>query len=317
MRERTLTDFQRHNDSFRRNQVLEVLPEYYQRDYPFLLTFLEEYYAYLDSDETFSAINELFGIRDIERTQLKFLDQIFAEVGGGAGAGNFTDPREALRNFANYFRVKGTLFSSEVFFRAFFGEEVEVIYPKKDLFIVNESLIGPQSIKFIQDGKLFQIFSILIKSSIPLSQWNTLYKRFVHPAGWFLGAEVSFDTTTTIGINTPDVIETSVTDIVVSSTSLPLLPGALAKPYEMAVFLGDGSDSDTDQTIIRHRRVSEYANVEVDELVASYGQIAPNPDGLLDINSPTFDEDSGRPTGAVRMSNTIERMSFDRFEDYL
>ena len=128
---------------------------------------------------------------------------------------------------------------------------------------------------------------------------------------------MSFDTTTTIGINTPDVIETSVTDIVVSSTSLPLLPGALAKPYEMAVFLGDGSDSDTDQTIIRHRRVNEYANVEVDELVASYGQIAPNPDGLLDINSPTFDEDSGRPTGAVRMSNTIERMSFDRFEDYL
>ena len=118
MRERTLTDFQRHNDSFRRNQVLEVLPEYYQRDYPFLLTFLEEYYAHLDSDETFSAINELFGIRDIERTQLKFLDQIFAEVGGGAGAGNFTDPREALRNFANYFRVKGTLFSSEGFFRA-------------------------------------------------------------------------------------------------------------------------------------------------------------------------------------------------------
>ena len=111
-------------------------------------------------------------------------------------------------------------------------------------------MIGPQSIKFIQDGKLFQIFSILIKSSIPLSQWNTLYKRFVHPAGWFLGAEVSFDTTTTIAINTPDVIETSVTDIVVSSTSLPLLPGALAKPYEMAVFLGDGSDSDTDQTCL-------------------------------------------------------------------
>ena len=47
------------------------------------------------------------------------------------------------------------------------------------------------------------------------------------------------------------------------------------------------------------------------------GKDVPNPDGLLDINSPTFDEDSGRPTGAVRMSNTIERMSFDRFEDYL
>tara|TARA_A100001011_G_scaffold400628_1_gene516944 strand:- start:2580 stop:3527 length:948 start_codon:yes stop_codon:yes gene_type:complete len=315
MRTRTLTDFQRHNDNFRRNQVLEILPEYYQADYPFLLTFLEEYYSYLDSDETFSAINELFGIRDIERTQLKFLDQIFSEVGGGAGSGNFTDAREALRNFANYFRVKGTLFSSEGFFRAFFGEEVEVIYPKKDLFIVDDSLIGPQSIKFIQNGQLYQIFSILIKSSIPLNQWSSLYKKFVHPAGWFLGAEVSFDTKVSLSISTPDVIEASVTDLIISSTSSPF--GIFGKPYEMAVFLPDGTDSDGTETIIRHRRVSEYANVEVDELVASYGQIAPNPDGLLDINSPTFDEDSGRPTGAVRVSNTVETMDFDRFEDYL
>lgn len=315
MRERTLTDFQRHNDSFRRASVLEILPEYFQRDYPNLLVFLEEYYAFIDSDETFSVINELMGIRDIERTQLKYLDQIFNEVGGGAGSGAFSDPREALRNFANYFRVKGTLFSAEGFFRAFFGEEVDVVYPKKDLFIVNDSLIGPGSLKFIQDGKLYQIFSILIKSSLPLADWNSLYKKFVHPAGWFLGAEVSFDTRASLSVGTPDVLAADLTDIIVQSASqiVPLF----GKPYELAVFIPDGSDSDSDETIIRHRRVSEYANVEVDELIASYGQIAPNPDGLLDINSPTFDEDSGRPTGAVRVSNTIETMDFDRFEDYL
>ena len=52
----------RFNHSLRKNAVVEVLPEYFVTDYPNLVTFLESYYDNLDSDETISYLDDLFGL---------------------------------------------------------------------------------------------------------------------------------------------------------------------------------------------------------------------------------------------------------------
>ena len=54
----------------------------------------------------------------------------------------------------------------------------------------NASKIGYESQKFITDNKLYQVYSILIKSSIPFSEWEESYKAFVHPAGLYIGNEL-------------------------------------------------------------------------------------------------------------------------------
>ncbi len=192
MVERTLTDYGRLDVTFHRNAVREVLPEHFTTDYPNLITFLESYYEFLDSGDNFGAlIQDLYTIRDVEASSLQHLDNMFRELGHGMSQAFFNSPREVIRNFARFFRVKGSRYSAEGFFRAFFGEDVEVSYPKDDIFFLNDSnhLVGdPYSI--IQDGLAFQILSIMLKVPLSFNVWGELYKKFVHPAGFFLSNEV-------------------------------------------------------------------------------------------------------------------------------
>jgi len=311
--------FNRRNLVFHTNVVEQVLPEYYQRDYPNLINFMNSYYSYLDSDELTDTLKDLYAIRDIESSSLKQLDQMFAEIAQGASASYFIDPREALRNFANFFRVKGTTYSAEGFFRAFFNETVFIEYPKEQIFRIDDSLIGPESLRYIQNDRLYQIFSVLIKSSIPIVQWKELYKKFVHPAGFFLGGEVLLELTTdaaAINVNQPDVRlldSAEIGTLTVENFATMDLPTA---SHEIIGEFEDGIDGDSEVTRARFVQISRYQGMSVQELINSYGRFAPGTDGILDVNSPTLDEDSGRADGVIKMSNSIETMDLDRFELY-
>lgn len=316
----TTQDFNRRNINLHGNLVKEVLPEYFQEAYPNLVTFLEGYYEYVDSDETTGIINDLFTIRDIEYAQVSQLDQIFKEIAGGASRDYFANPREALRMFANFYRVKGSRYSAEGFFRAFFQETVEIEFPKKDIFQVGESVIGSESLKFIQNNALYQVFSILVRSSIPIIRWRELYRQFVHPAGFFIGGEVVLELTPAqnlFGIGTmPDVVALTADQLAITVEGNAALAFGQSS-FEVLGRIPDGNDSDTQETRTRIGiDISRYATMPVSELIASYGRIAPSPDGILDPNSPTFDEDSGRVPGVIRFSNAVETIDFDRFEDY-
>ncbi len=197
----SLRDYNRLGVNFRKSVVQEVLPEYYQTEYPNIITFLEGYYDNLDSDEMPGGIiNELQTIRDFEDTDLTKLDLLFNELALGIAHDKVAMPREAIRNFGNFFRVKGTIFSGEGFFRAFFEENVEIIYPKDRLFTIGSSTIGTDDGYITQDGAVNQIFSVLIKSPISFTFWEELYRKFVHPSGFYLSAKVALE-----GI--PDPIE--------------------------------------------------------------------------------------------------------------
>lgn len=188
----TLKDFNRLPINFKKSLVQEVLPEYFQTDYPNLISFLEGYYDYLDSDLQWGGIiHELNTIRDFEDTSLARLEFLFDEVGLGISGGQFTFPREAIRNFGNFFRVKGSEYSGYGFWRGFFQEEnVEIKYPKEDLFRVGVSTTGVEDSWIIQDGKIYQIFSLLIRSPLPIKDWEQLWRKYVHPSGYHLAAEV-------------------------------------------------------------------------------------------------------------------------------
>lgn len=187
----------RNNISLRADYVRDVLPEYFATDYPNLIEFLESYYDALDSDGNFGKIiKDLYEIRDIGKTDLKYLDSLFAEIGLNLSSQFISNPREILKNLAKFFRVKGSLYSAEGFFRGFFDTYVEIEYPKEKIFLLDDplSIIGPNSPKKIQDGRLHQILSHLIRTSVPLKQWEQLYKKFVHPAGFYLHVDAQLYT---------------------------------------------------------------------------------------------------------------------------
>lgn len=184
--------------------VKEVLPEYFETEYPNLILFLENYYDALDSSGEFGEVlKDLYDIRDIGTTQLKYLDNLFDEIGLGLAPTFVSNPREILRNLAKFFRVKGSVYSAEGFFRSFYNTTVDLEYPKDKIFLMGDSgsIIGPKSDKKIQDGKLHQVLSTLVKTTVPLKDWEDLYKKFVHPAGFYLASEMRAFTTHTNDIS--------------------------------------------------------------------------------------------------------------------
>ena len=311
-------DYNRTNLNLRSYSIKEVLPQYYASAYPNLITFLEGYYDYMDSDGTIDALQDLYSLYDLEATDLKYIEQIFASIADGANSTYFGEPREVLRNFANFYRVKGTKYSAEGFFRAFYGLDVEIEYPKNNLFIVSESKIGTESLRYIQNGALYQIFSVLIKSSIPLSTWRVLYKKFVHPAGFYLGGEVVLELPSTNSqfLVMPLSIDEAPPPLAVEGVANYTIPNGLV---ETLGILPDDGDSDTVvERIDLDSRVRDYKDMRAEIFAASYGKV----EETMNINSPTFDDsakdfapfyssgEAGPSTDqhGVRMSNTAERM---------
>lgn len=190
---KTLKDFNRLPINLHRSSVKEVLPEYFVEEYPTLISFLETYYESLNNNGEFGdLIQDLYTIRDVEDNSLAQLEKLLIEFALGVGVRYFNNPREIIRNFAKFYRVKGSKYSAEGFFRSFFLTDAQIHYPKNDLFFLNDSAseIGVDGQKVMQDGGLYQLLSHLVRTDVGLPEWGELYKKFVHPAGFHLACEV-------------------------------------------------------------------------------------------------------------------------------
>ena len=308
---KTLTDFNRRDVSLRTDDVDVVLPEYFQSDYPNLTTFLEHYYDFMDSDSTFNfgrELKDLYRNRDIQAASLKNLDQLIFEIGNELTAADiFTEPRFAATRLAKFYRKKGSPESIKEFFRLFFGQEISLSFPKEDLFTIGESRIGYESLKFIRNDKLYQLYSYLITSSLSTSTWSELYKKFVHPAGWFFQGQLSTDGVANVNITAPLSIPTSVDPIFEQTAEV-----FESTPFTLLTALRD-SDGTTlretlDDTIDRYQSLSlsQLANI-------GYANVAE----IMEPTSPTFDEDSDAslfPLGGKDFSNAIETMDQNIFK---
>lgn len=204
--------------NFRDAQVGNILPEHFAASYPKFISLLEKYYEFQDQNNSTELLNHLFASRDINETDITLLTFIEDELllgeeyfeGFTGGEPKRDVELRAAANFSNIlFRSKGSKFAIEWFFRTFYGEEVEVLYPKENIFNIGErdSLLGPDSLKYITDDKLYQTFALLIRIGIPISKWRDVFKLFAHPAGMYLGGEVLITDEIDPNITTPtDII---------------------------------------------------------------------------------------------------------------
>lgn len=311
MVEQTLLDYDRRDINLTESKVREVLPSHYLTDYPDLVKFLEYYYDWMDSDATHGFdrdISNLYKVRDLQATELNYLNQIFYEIGQDlVSSSYFNDPAFIAGLLANSYRIKGSLYSAEGFFRAFYGEQPQIEYPKNNLFIVSESRIGPESLRYIQNGALYQVLSVLVKSGVPISTWRDLYKAFVHPAGFYLGGEVIVEASGDLALNPmPEVLLDSDAGLLGLEASASITPTSLSS---ITLVYPDGGDADSSVERLVTTTLREYESLTVEELDGIYNDIK----DLLDVNSPTFDDDSAAGNKAIKFSNTLETMDQDVF----
>lgn len=308
---RTLLDYDRRPVNFAADKVAEVLPEYFRTEYPNLVTFLEKYYEFLDSDATYGfsrEIKDLYRVRDLDAAEITELDLILKEIGQNSlAATNFVKPRFSAGLLADHYRSKGSLKSAKQFFRAVYGENPDIQYPKNNMFIIGEaeSKIGSESIRYIQDGSKYQVLSVLVRSSVPIGQWRELYKKFVHPAGFHLSGEVVLESVVTavtnpMPLSIAAIIETLVEgQAIATATALTSLVGVWP----------DGADADSaPEYLDLNATVRAYSEVTIEQLNSMYDTI----EDALNVNSPTMDDSAAV---GIRVSNTIETLDNDEYNN--
>ena len=328
MSSRSLFEYNRRNPNLRKSKIREVLPGYYSEEYPALINFLETYYEALDDpNEIINTLEyELLSLRDLDEINLQYIDRLFYEIANGAGARYFTNPRLIGKLFNLLLQNKGNEFSTNLFFEFFFSENVDIIYPKNNILKtfsgdsskLEEAKIGVESLRYIQDGLKYQLLSIALRSGKGINEWGDLYKRFVHPAGYYLSSEIGIETTASLNITGQSFINEPF------SYQITIEPGIVGGDSAGGGF---GID-ERSRLIVTNAGFSEFASqyqddsdnyfyFSLNETVKKYddaliGYIDSHYDDFKDFNkltSHTFDEDSGQLSNKfLELSTDLETM---------
>ena len=211
-------DKRRRKLNLRDVHIENVLPEHFASSYPKFITLLEKYYEWQNQYDATELLNHLFLARDITETDITLLNFIEDELLLGGSYFEGSGDKRAAANFSSVlFRAKGSKYSIEWFFRSFFDIDPEVIYTKENIFLIADdnnplsliSKIGPSSLRFLTNDKLYQTFAILVRAGIPVNQWKNLFKLFVHPAGMYLGGEVLLESNADLNLTSQSSGETT------------------------------------------------------------------------------------------------------------
>jgi len=246
---RTLSDYNRLNVNLNESQVDTVVPEHFKEQYPDLITFLKKYYEFMDDEGGIAHdLKNMFNARDAESTSDDLLNKLFEERSPGFSSDQFPSPRYAYKQLPVFYKTKGTNVSIDGYFRYFFQQDVEKVLPRNQTFIVGESRIGAESLKYIQDSYFYQIYSIQLKSSIPSTQWFDYYKTYLHPAGYALFAQTTFEPVVSLGA-------TALTEIITDSDLLANSAAIISSDDQVTEF-GLTSITTIDSDALRRFNVS-------------------------------------------------------------
>lgn len=153
------------------------------------------------------ALNTIEEAMDIDSNSSNYLELMQKEIAAVIPRSLTVNKRNLYKNIIDFYKVRGSTDSIEIFFRLLFNDSVEVEYPYESTLIpssgnweVNPALPkGGQyldnkgflsyNIK-IQDSLRYQKFSYLIRTGKNLSAWENVFDRLVHPAGFIYFGEI-------------------------------------------------------------------------------------------------------------------------------
>ena len=297
--------------------VSQLLPEYFQSEYGVdsgsLTKLLDLYYEYLDSDGVHAfhkEISNIFLVRDPTQNSEAYLDEIIKETGNGLQSSSFfQNPRLMAKLLPLFYKSKGSLVATEGFFRGFFGEQATIEYPKDELLYVggidatgNQGRIGYEYQNRIQDNAIYQIFSILIKTGLSVSDWSSLYKRFAHPAGFHYAGLVQLEENGIITFNAQGLnpLESSTGDIVILDEATQIITTAFT---QMTAILDSSFNGDPATDGVFRMTLSDtlekYKDLSSSDLNKFYSSLAE----LVTPNSFTFDTNRRRRAFDVGSDN--------------
>ena len=169
-------------------------------------------------------MNNIERAMDIDNNSQQFLELMQKEIASVIPRDITVNKRNLYKNIVDYYKVRGSADSIEIFFRLLFNDEVEVQYPWDKTLIpssgnwdINAALPkGGQyldnkgqlsNVIKIQDSLRYQKFSYLIRTGQNVSTWENVFNRLVHPAGFKFFGEILIIMELTKAILGEDTIE--------------------------------------------------------------------------------------------------------------
>jgi len=149
-----------------------------------------------------NVMNTIEEAMDIDGNADNYLEFMQKEIAAAIPRNVTVNKRNLYKNIIDFYKVRGSSDSIEIFFRLLFNEVVEVERPyDKTLipssgvwdqgsgaFLSNKGFLS-DSIK-IQDSLRYQKFSYLIRTGKNISDWSDAFTRLVHPAGFKFFGEI-------------------------------------------------------------------------------------------------------------------------------
>lgn len=184
-----------------------------------LLELLRDYYKFLglEGKPTYE-INRIIESRDIDKADEIYLDQIQKQIAPFIPRSLPTNKRNLYRGILQFYKIRGSLESIEIFFKVFLQDNVQIRYPYEQVLIPSSgnwdptvevpkfddlgNQIGTEFGRyldnkgflsdniFIQDSFFYQKFSYVIQTATNQAVWGLPYTKLVHPAGFIFFSEI-------------------------------------------------------------------------------------------------------------------------------
>ena len=147
-------------------------------------------------------INAIEEALNIDENTTDYLELMQKEIAAAIPRDLTVNKRNLYKNINDFYKLKGTSDSIEIFFRLLFNESVETEFPFDKTLIpssgkwdndLNQYLdhkgFLSDNIK-LQDSKFYQKFSYVVRTGKNLSDWETAFDKLVHPAGFIFFGEI-------------------------------------------------------------------------------------------------------------------------------
>jgi len=145
--------------SHEREKVREIFPQYLEENAENLISFIEEYYTYLNRDGYPSyELEHIISENDIDATSAKYLDAIQNEIAKIVPQSRVVDRNTLYARIVHFYKTKGTIESVNTFFKLFFDDDPSVYTPGQDLLKLSSG-------NFVIDTKHWITSNVLHRST--------------------------------------------------------------------------------------------------------------------------------------------------------
>ena len=147
-------------------------------------------------------LNAIEEALNIDTNTEDYLELMQKEIAQAIPRNLTVDKRSLYKNIVDFYKLKGSSDSIEIFFRLLFNENVETDFPYDKTLIpssgkwdtdLNQYLdhkgFLSDNIK-IQDSLFYQKFAYVIRTGKNLSDWGPAFEKLVHPAGFIFFGEI-------------------------------------------------------------------------------------------------------------------------------